>query len=224
MAGNRRALLGVAVALVLLPFGVLLHQVRTGGPLDRFDVDAAAEVHDWAVHSDAAVSVSRAVTRLGGNPVLSVVAVAAVLFLVSRNRTRLAVFVLVAAVGESVIIRVVKTMVGRDRPSFPDPIDVATGRSFPSGHAMGATVVWGAVLLALIGFVAPRWRRPAIAAVVVLIAGVGLTRVVLGVHYPSDVLAGHVLGVAWLAVAMAIVAVWPEPQRDPDCGPDGPGR
>jgi undecaprenyl-diphosphatase len=208
----------LAVVLVLVPFAVLLQQVRADGPLARFDVEAAAEVHDWARHADGVVSAARAVTHLGGNPALSLVAVGAAALLWSRRRPSAALFVLLAAVGESVLVRLAKELVGRERPSLPDPVATATGGSFPSGHAMGATAVWGAALIAVVWLVAPRWRRPLVVGVVVLVAAVGLTRVVLGVHYPSDVLAGHVLGAAWLAALMAVVDPWPDTSGDCHCG------
>jgi undecaprenyl-diphosphatase len=96
-----------------------------------------------------------------------------------------------------------KALVGRARPVWPDPVDSAHYAAFPSGHAMTATVVCGLLLWLLHHYGAGRavWRT-AMALAVISVAGVGLTRVWLGVHWPSDVVGGWVLGAFVVAVAV----------------------
>jgi undecaprenyl-diphosphatase len=97
-----------------------------------------------------------------------------------------------------------KAAVGRARPVWPDPVDSAHYAAFPSGHAMTATVVCGLLLWLLQLYGAGRaLRRTALALAVVSVVGVGLTRVWLGVHWPSDVLGGWLLGA--LVVALAVM-------------------
>ena len=117
------------------------------------------------------------------------------LYLVHRART--ALFIVIVMLGAAVLEAVTKLAVGRDRPTFVHPVASAAGKSFPSGHALGAVLAFG--LLALL---VP--RRFTVAAGVgggVAVLVVSYSRVALGVHYLSDVVSGWLLGVAWLLLA-----------------------
>src|SRR5262249_11541170 len=85
-------------------------------------------------------------------------------------------------------------------PVVDVPVASAPGNSFPSGHALGSIVAYGSLLLVFLPAVPRRLRRVAIAVAAAIVVLVGFTRVALGVHYVSDVLAGWLLGVAWLTV------------------------
>ncbi|MFE0319900.1 phosphatase PAP2 family protein, partial [Streptomyces albogriseolus] len=95
--------------------------------------------------------------------------------------------------------------VGGARPEYPDPVDTAHYAAFPSGHAMTATVVLGLLLWLLhrhgVGRVL--WRTALVVAVI-SVAGVGLTRVWLGVHWPTDVLGGWLFGALTVVAAVAV--------------------
>jgi len=94
---------------------------------------------------------------------------------------------------------VFKYVFHRTRPAFEHPLVKLQTYSFPSGHAVAATVLYGFVAILLWSYISRRFWRVLIGAVVVaLIAGVGLSRVYLGVHYSTDVLAGLLEGVTWL--------------------------
>ena len=93
-----------------------------------------------------------------------------------------------------------KVIVGRARPVLPDPVSTAPGMSFPSGHALGASIGCCLLLLLTLRFLPRRGRIAAIIAAAVIVGTVALARVVLGVHFVSDVLAGIMLGIAWVAV------------------------
>jgi undecaprenyl-diphosphatase len=88
-----------------------------------------------------------------------------------------------------------KTLVGRARPIVDDPLSHSPGFSFPSGHAFNVAVVVTVVVFLLWPLLSTVGQRVVVAAAVVFALVVGLDRVFLGVHYPSDVLAGYVLGV-----------------------------
>jgi undecaprenyl-diphosphatase len=94
-----------------------------------------------------------------------------------------------------------KLLVGRDRPELLDPVAQAAGYSFPSGHALNSALAAGVFLLVLLPFVRDHpGRRAALwAGVILLPLLTGLSRVFLGVHYTSDVVAGWLLGVAVVA-------------------------
>ncbi len=94
----------------------------------------------------------------------------------------------------------VKALVDRPRPVPEFAVAIAPGASFPSGHAMTSLVTYGVLLLLFLPAVPGHWRRTVIAVAAMIVVVVGITRVGLGVHYPSDVLAGWLLGCVWLAV------------------------
>lgn len=205
---RREALLGLALVLVGIPFALLLHQVVEDGPLTGLDDRTARWLHDRVVDDGAVVTVMRLVTWVGRGTVLFVIMAAAVLVLLARGQRRLALFLTVVGLGGGVLSSLVKLAVGRPRPAWEDPLATAFGKSFPSGHALGSLVCFGALLVVFLPFVARRWRPVAVAATTVLVAAIGLSRLVLGVHYLSDVLAGYVLGGAWLAGSVALFETW----------------
>jgi undecaprenyl-diphosphatase len=104
--------------------------------------------------------------------------------------------VLIGRIG----IEVIKLVVDRARPSLEEHPVVVHSQSFPSGHAGNSMITF----LALALFVAPeRWRVPAVTVAVMAAIAMGATRPLLGVHWPSDVLAGWIYG-----AAVALVAWW----------------
>jgi undecaprenyl-diphosphatase len=211
--GLRFTLLAVAVLLVAVPFGLLLVQVTTKGTLTRWDTSAANHLHSWVRESPGLVSVLRFVTRLGAGGWLSIVVAAVSVVLLRAGRQRATLFLIATSVVDGLLIRVVKVLVARPRPSLVAPVATASGKSFPSGHTMGATVIYGAVLIVLLPWLSRRSRRLAIAGWLVLVASIGFTRLALGVHYITDVLAGFVLGCAWLALATAAFRMWVVEER-----------
>jgi undecaprenyl-diphosphatase len=148
------------------------------------------------------------VSFLGSPPWLTVMVVAALAYVLRRRRVRLAVFLVATSLTGGLIDTVVKIAVDRDRPSLEAPVATAHGQSFPSGHAMSSTVVYGALLLVLLPALPRGARRPALFLAVVLVLAIGFTRLALGVHYISDVLGGYVLGLAWLTASTAAFSVW----------------
>ncbi|PAU50386.1 hypothetical protein CK936_03040, partial [Streptomyces albireticuli] len=124
------------------------------------------------------------------------------LWLLRRREGVLALWIAVTSLLGTALQQGLKAAVGRDRPSWPDPVATARYQAFPSGHALTATVACGLLvwLLWLHG-AGPRWVRGASAAAVVSVAGVGFTRVYLGVHWLSDVVGGCLLGGALVAVS-----------------------
>jgi membrane-associated phospholipid phosphatase len=98
-----------------------------------------------------------------------------------------------------------KHAIQRPRPGLEQVVAAVTDFSFPSGHAANATLLYGFVALWLMPRLRPGWARVAVALTVVLAVGlVSCSRVVLGAHRFSDVAAGILLGVAWLALCSAV--------------------
>jgi undecaprenyl-diphosphatase len=124
----------------------------------------------------------------------------ATVVLAVRRRWRLAAYLLVAGAGELVLDPVLKALVGRLRPIVAHPIAHGNGNSFPSGHALGSIVCYGALFLVFLPAARGKWRRVFTAVIVTLIAAIGVSRLLLGVHYLSDVLGAWALGIAWLGL------------------------
>lgn len=174
------------------------------GPLVSFDRAVADGMHDSAVRSPAFTDTSRILSDWVWDPwAMRAVVVAGVVWLWRRGERLPAVWAgAVSALG-SAVQQLLKAAVGRERPQWPDPVDWAHYAAFPSGHAMTAAVTCGLLLwlLARLG-AGPRVRAAALLLSAVSVVGVGLTRLYLGVHWTSDVVAGWLLGGCLVAVAV----------------------
>ncbi|WP_250403715.1 phosphatase PAP2 family protein [Streptomyces cellostaticus] len=180
-------------------------------PLLVLDGDVSGATHRWAVRDHGVTHAFRVLTDWVWDPLtMRLVCAAAALWLVWRRAAwRTAWWLVVSVALAAVLQQGVKSAVGRPRPSWPDPVDRAHYAAFPSGHAMTATVVCGLLLWLLHRRGAGRalWRT-GVALAAVSVAGAGVTRVWLGVHWPSDVLGGWLLGALVVAVAVAVYE-WP---------------
>jgi undecaprenyl-diphosphatase len=126
----------------------------------------------------------------------------------------LALIVAVVLIAATLFTDVVKEYVARPRPSG-EPLVSASGYSFPSGHALNSTVSYG--LLAVVAWRSSlplAIRRVAVAVGVTLPILVGLSRIALGVHYPTDVLGGWLAGLAFIALAATLIGVTGAIERD----------
>src|SRR4051794_29280438 len=148
-------------------------------------------VHGFVLHHRWIADLSRVVTHLGDPLVITLLTVAVALLLWLRRERRLALFVVATRLAALVVAAVLKAVVHRARPVLPDPLAHAHGYSFPSGHALGSAAFWGS--MALVGHAKSLSRPAALAVAVVLPVLVAATRVLLGVHYLSDVVGGLVL-------------------------------
>ena len=132
--------------------------------------------------------------------VVSASIAAAALLLALRRRWRLAAYLVVTGAGALVLDPVLKVLVGRLRPVVAHPVAHAPGNSFPSGHSLGSIVCYGALFLVFLPAARGRWRTWFAIVIAVLVALIGISRILLGVHYLSDVLGGWAIGIAWLGL------------------------
>jgi undecaprenyl-diphosphatase len=191
----------VTVTVAALVFAILLIAVRLQwAPLESTDHGAAASINSLVAGNTTLVSVVKAVTWLGSNGVLWTVIGAATVILAIRRRWRLAAYVLVTGAGALILDPILKSLVGRLRPVVAHPIAHGTGDSFPSGHSLGSIVCYGAILLVFLPAARGRWRTAFITVIVTLIALIGISRILLGVHYLSDVLGAWAVGITWLGI------------------------
>ena len=199
----------VAVIVAGLGFGTLLLLVRSHWtPLLRFDQSLADRLNHLVAPHPAAVAALKAVSTAGGPGWLVPLVVVVTVLLLIRRRTRLAIYLAVTGLGAALLDPSLKTLVGRVRPVVADPIAYGRGNSFPSGHTLGSTIVYGALTLVFLALVRHRWRRWFVAAAGLLVFAIGLSRIALGVHYFSDVIAGWLLGLAWICVTAYAFRVW----------------
>ncbi|MER6412242.1 phosphatase PAP2 family protein [Streptomyces humidus] len=196
----------VALVLGLCSVLLLVPVVGEWGPLISADRDVARTTHRWAVADPDVTRVCRILTDWVWDPVtMRLLGAAAAVWLVWRHADWWTAGWLVATAALGTLIQqALKAAVGRARPVWPDPVDSAHYAAYPSGHALTAMVVCGLLLWLLHRHGAgPLLWCAALTVAVISVVGVGLTRIWLGVHWPSDVLAGWLLGATLVAVAIA---------------------
>jgi undecaprenyl-diphosphatase len=190
------ALLATTVGGVII--GVLAFLVRHSGTLRQVDASAAGWGNDHATH--LSTRLLQLVTDLGDWPAVPVIAVAVVLFeLWRRPSWYLIPFVLVVILGDVFVTTAVKDLMHRARPTL-NPAAAALGPSFPSGHSSTAAATYAALALILSRGRPSRVRALLIGAAAGIAVAVAASRVLLDVHWVSDVIAGLFLGWAWFAI------------------------
>ena len=215
-----RVLLAASAGLVAL-MGLLVE--IDWWPLGRLDRAVTDGVTAWTADRPALVDATLVVTdALGPWPLRSLLVVLAVVLAV-RGHRRPAIWTLAVTALGSLTGAGLKLLVSRDRPVPADPLLDETGFAWPSGHASTAALAAG-VLVAL---ATPSVRRWLVPLVVVAAALVGASRVVLGVHWTSDVVSGWLLGVAVVLAASALAPPYggrPGPERGARPEPESGGR
>jgi membrane-associated phospholipid phosphatase len=210
---DRRTALGSAAVLAVSSVLLLALVVVRWYPLMTLDGDIAETTHRWAVEESGVTHAFRILTDWVWDPwTMRLLCAAVAIWLVWRRAARrTAVWLVVSCAVGTVVQQTMKAAVDRPRPVWPDPVDSAHYAAFPSGHAMTATVVCGLLLWLLRHYGVGRalWRT-AVAVAVVSVAGVGVTRVWLGVHWASDVVGGWLLGALVLVLAVRVHDRWRE--------------
>jgi undecaprenyl-diphosphatase len=163
--------------------------------------------HHWLV------TTLQLVSWTGRPPFLAVVVGVAVIYIwrhANRRgvRKRLVAFLIVTPIGGGIVDTLVKLAVNRPRPHIDHPVVVAFGKSFPSGHAMTSLITYGALMLTFLPLVPVERRRMTVIVTVILVLAIGSSRLLLGVHFVTDVVGGYLLGLAWLSGAVAAFEIW----------------
>ncbi|GAA4226860.1 undecaprenyl-diphosphatase [Streptosporangium album] len=202
--GARLTFAVAAVVVFSVPFILLLvFVVSSFAPLNDFDESVARQLHTQALADPGYTHFLNVATDALGPTTWRVLVVAVAIFLWVRGSRRVAVWAVVTITVSGLLNLAIKDIVNRARPVLPDPVSSAPGASFPSGHAMGVatcTFVLALILLPYLKGWTPRIVVWAVAAAFTLF--VAYTRVALGVHWFSDVVAGMTLGVAVAAIAL----------------------
>ena len=182
-------------------FGLLAEEVAEGDT--GLDNRIADELHEHATRP--LTEFFEAVTTLGNGIVLAGVAAIAAYLLARRRYYTEAVLMVLAYAGAQVLSFSLKLAFRRDRPFFTDPLATLSTYSFPSGHATVSIAVYGALTLVLLRRLTGPARIVCLAAAVLLVSLIGFSRLYLGVHFLSDVLAGFSVGLAWLALCVVVL-------------------
>lgn len=207
-AGVERWLVATSLAFTTLLAAWAIAALFTKGGLDGLDAALVGTYERLGPDGRLAPAgrlegISRDITGLGSNTVLAMITIFAAILLAKLGRAGAAAFLFTTAASGLVFNSLVKMLFARTRPELSSLTVVTETTSFPSSHAMLSAIVF----LALAAVVAREMENRG-AAIVVLVAAiaatvlVGLTRLHLGIHWPSDVLTGWVLGAAWVLAAI----------------------
>lgn len=170
-------------------------------PLAGPDHEVAGWFHARLTHTFA--SVLRTFTEFGSSEWIGVVLFSLVLFFVWKRLWPSLVTLIVAVPGGMLLNELVKVLVHRHRPFVDGPFVDWSGYSFASGHTIGATLLYGQLALFILPMIkGRRWRALTVSSAALLIALVGFSRIALGAHFLTDVLAAIFFGIIWLAFCL----------------------
>jgi membrane-associated phospholipid phosphatase len=185
-------------------FGSLAEDVVEG------DTHVDTRLADW-LHEHATpgwTDFFERVTWLGNLPVLLTVTVVAVAVLAWKRETLELQLLLLAAVGAEILTVGLKLGFHRERPFYADPLARESTYSFPSGHATVSLAVYGTLAFIIARHLSNRTARIAVlVAAAVLVLLIGFSRLYLGVHFLTDVIAGFALGLAWVTLCVLLLHV-----------------
>jgi membrane-associated phospholipid phosphatase len=182
-------------------FGAIAEDVVTGDPLIQLD----ARVSSWFdLHATPGwTHVMQFLTALGSFPVVAAVSLGIAAYFWRRQWWSWIGLLVLTVGGSEILSFLLKHAFHRTRPHFSHPIVTLTSFSFPSGHTMAATTLYGFLAVWVLVNVQSWWLRvAAIGGAALLIALVAISRIYLGAHFLTDVAAGIAAGVAWLAISV----------------------
>lgn len=197
--------LGVIVLIVVgLLFAVIAVNVVSGGTLTIIDANVAQWLH---AHSTPVLTQYLLIlTHIHDPIVISLIVVLIALYMTFKKRWRDVLVIVLIVEGGMLLNLLVKYAFQRARPSFETPLVMLTTYSFPSGHVAASTFFYG-VLAALLISHNPSWSRATCIILVafVMVIMVAFSRMYLGAHYLSDVLAAFLEGIAWIALCLTAI-------------------
>ncbi len=204
---NRLLYAGFAAAIAaLLLFGWLGREVL-GGASQQFDtaVRNAIHAHATAPLTDAML----AMTQFGSPAALIVFTLGAVWILRNHGRPHAAVLLVICLLGGEALDGILKLIFRRPRPEAFFGYGEPASYSFPSGHSVAAACFYGVLAAILTARMKSPGRKAAVwAAAAVIVLAIGFSRVYLGVHHPTDVIAGYAAAIVWIGAVRASYALW----------------
>jgi len=195
---NRLRLILPIIALGSIWLAMLL---LGGGPLDRHIYELL-----YAGSSPTLVDFARSLSAIGQFPALLAIGLACLFWLWWKGGGRLGFLLLIAALLGRGLGELQKYEIARVRPDIEPHLVLVKTSSFPSGHATSSMIFGLTVALALA--VGTRWERTAVAFAILLALLIGTSRVMLGVHWPSDVIGGWAFGLLWVLITFPLAVRW----------------
>jgi membrane-associated phospholipid phosphatase len=195
----------VLIGLVMCGVGYLLTHPLTSAGFTRWE----GGLDRWFVgHRSAGWNtVTNAASVAGDTP--AAIAISVIAFVVLRlvlHRWREPVLLAVSMIGEVAIFSATAAVVGRDRPTVTHLDGSPPTSSFPSGHTAASTTLYGLLAVIVIAYSArSAWRILAVVAAAVIVVSIGMSRLYRGMHYPSDVAGGILLGLLWITVTTLVI-------------------
>ncbi|MGE5403031.1 MAG: phosphatase PAP2 family protein [Ignavibacteriales bacterium] len=201
--GEIKILLSILFMIAgLLMFLLLAGAVLAGGTnrLDEFLLLSLRQPGSYTRPRGpyALIGIMRDITSLGGATVIVLFSVITIIYLLLQKKRRSAMLVLLATLGGGLLENLLKLLIARQRPALAFQLMPEYSHSFPSGHSMMSAVIYLSIAVLI-----ARIQKNRNVRIYVVITGIfmtfiiGISRVYLGVHYPTDVLAGWALGLAW---------------------------
>jgi len=197
----------LATAIAALAALWLAMMLNGTGSLDR-----AALAWLYAAEQPGLRDFMRNFTLLGNWLAVIGVSLAAAGWLLATGHRRAAVLLLGITLVGRTLVEAMKLGVQRTRPEASDHLVAVYSLSFPSAHAANSMILWLTIALLL---PQRKWRPAAVAAALLISLTVGISRPMLGVHWPSDVIGGWAFGAAWVLVMIDLTGRWPAPKRPP---------
>lgn len=205
-----RKLFLITALLSVLPFLYLaIRGLTDPAGITEVDYQFGAFFYDLRtpMRTEVAIALTRTANILG--QVITTIIITAILILVKKWRTGLW-FGIMVLLGAGLLNGLMKEVFQRVRPDQIDHLIEQGGHSFPSGHSMGSMIIYGGLLFVLIRYINTRTKNGVLGKIALsvvlglLILSIGLSRIYLGVHYPSDVIGGFSLGLSWLSLAIGV--------------------
>lgn len=203
-------LVSLAFIMIILPsllFAGLADEVHENETL-AFDAAVLESVHREA--SPAVDIAMKTFTEFGGPLLLPAIALGLTVILVYRRRLRYAFIMFISVTGASALNIILKSIFQRDRPQLWRWIVSENGTSFPSGHTMASSAL---ALSLMVIFWNTKWRWLAVSLGVIYMIGIAFSRIYLGVHYPTDIIASWLVSVAWVSTVVWIAYSYPRAHK-----------
>lgn len=192
----------VAFLAFVIPLLLFVQLADEVGEQETLRYDEQVLLAIYSLSSDTLDRIIGATTDLGYTWWVGLVTIVAVSLCVKRRNYKNALVVVVGVVGSAIINLLLKLFFQRDRPELWERLITENSYSFPSGHAM-ASASLAAVIIVILW--PTKWRYFALAIGSVYVMYIGFTRMYLGVHYPTDIIAGWLVATSWVAITTIIV-------------------
>jgi membrane-associated phospholipid phosphatase len=184
-------------------------QVIDKGPLTRWDQPAIVAIHNYASHQPGWYVLLMRIFSTIGREGIAILGVAMGIGFIRAKQDRELGYVILGIFGGELAFEIISNLVGRARPEFKDPFETLLGPGYPSGHMTTAVLItWMIVYLLWHRIQHPVWRWVILIINVFMVIAIAWSRLFIGVHYPTDVVGGILLGLAWGGLVYTLIDLY----------------